>query len=148
MCGCRGVSVVVMLAAGVWLARADEPTKSGPKSGDGGQLVKRGEYLVTEVAGCTHCHSPPEDKGRMLQEATLPIQPKQPTKNWADKAPDITRSGLAGKWKEADLVKFLTTGKNPDGMIPTPPMPAFHLHDDDARAVAAYLRSLPGAKGR
>jgi len=146
MCVCRGVSVVVMLAAGIWLAPAAEPPKSGPKGEDA--LLKRGEYLVTEVAGCTHCHSPPGDKARMLQGAELPIQPKQPTKNWADKAPDLTRSGLAGKWKEADLVKFLTTGKNPDGEAPTPPMPAFHLHDDDARAVAAYLRSLPGSKGR
>src|SRR5262245_41065663 len=119
---CRGVSVVAMLAAGVWLAGAAEPPGAGRKGDD--SLVKRGEYLVTEVAGCTHCHSPPGDKGRMLQGATLQIQPKHPTKNWADEAPDITRSGLAGKWKEADLVKFLMTGKNPDGEGPTPPMPA------------------------
>ena len=120
---CQCNSVLVLLAAGVWIARADEPPKSGPNGDDA--LVKRGEYLVREVAGCTHCHSSP-----------------------GDKAPDITRSGLAGKWKEAELVKLLTTGKNPEGVAPTAPMPAFHLHDDDAKAVAAHLRSLPGAKGR
>jgi mono/diheme cytochrome c family protein len=25
-------------------------------------------------------------------------------------------------------------------------MPTFHLHEEDARAVAAYLRTLPGKK--
>jgi hypothetical protein len=50
-------------------------------------------------------------------------------------------------WGEDDMVKFLTTGKNPEGEGPTPPMPVFRLHPDDARAVTAYLRSLPGKKG-
>jgi mono/diheme cytochrome c family protein len=147
---CRGLGVVAVLAGATWAVHAAEPPRAGAKGDD--SLVKRGEYLVTEVAGCTHCHSPKGDKGqpdrgRQLQGATLPIRPKEPTKDWADKSPDITRGGLAGKWSEADLVKFLTTGKNPDGADPTPPMPAFHLHEQDARAIAAYLRSLPG-KGR
>jgi hypothetical protein len=27
-------------------------------------------------------------------------------------------------------------------------MPAFHLHDEDARAIAVYLKSLPGKRSR
>src|SRR5690348_17362195 len=101
-----------------------------------------GEYLVNEVAHCSHCHSPRGDKGqpdraRLLQGATLPIRPKEPTTDWADKSPDITKSGLAGMWSEADMVKFLTTGKNPEGEGPKPPMPVFRLHEEDARAVTA-----------
>jgi mono/diheme cytochrome c family protein len=146
MCGWRGLSVVTILAGSVWLGRAAEPSRDDT-------LIKRGEYLVTQVAGCTHCHTPTQEKGRpdagrQLQGATLPIRPKEPTKDWADKSTDITRSGLAGKWSEADMVKFLTTAKNPDGADPIPPMPAFHLHDEDARAIAAYLRSLPGSKSK
>jgi mono/diheme cytochrome c family protein len=143
----RGAGVVAVLTAGVWVVHAAEP-----KKGTDDSPVKRGEYLANEVAHCTHCHSPRDgkgqpDRGRLLQGATLPIRPKEPTKNWAEKSPDITRGGLAGRWSEADMVKFLTTGKNPDGEGPVSPMPVFHLHDDDAQAVALYLRSLPG-KGK
>src|SRR5690348_17854198 len=50
-----------------------------------------GEYLVNEVAHCSHCHSPRGDKGqpdraRLLQGATLPIRPKEPTNDWTDKS--------------------------------------------------------------
>ena len=51
-------------------------------------------------------------------------------------------------WGEADLVKFLMTGKDPEGHEAHPPMPAFRLNEEDARAVTAYLRSLPGKKGQ
>jgi fructose 5-dehydrogenase cytochrome subunit len=142
------VCAAVLLAAGAWLARADgQPRAKGDDA-----LITKGEYLVNEVAHCSHCHTPQDDKGqpdraRLLQGASLPIQPKKKTGKWADEAPDITGSGLAGMWTEADMVKFLKTGKNPDGEGPTPPMPVFRLHDEDARAVTAYLRSVPGKKG-
>ena len=42
---------------------------------------------------------------------------------------------------------FSTTGVNPEGKKPIPPMPVFHLDPDDAHAVTLYLRSLPGKKG-
>lgn len=148
-----GIGVLIVAAVALWQVRAgDEPRPKAEGRADD-TLVKRGEYLVTQVAGCTHCHTPQNargapDKARQLQGAELPIRPKKETKNWADKSPDITHSGLAGKWSEADMVKFLTTAHNPDGEGPTPPMPAFHLHEEDARAVAAYLRSLPGKRGR
>jgi mono/diheme cytochrome c family protein len=105
------------------------------------------------VAHCTHCHTPQvkgkPDRARLLRGATLPIRPKEKTEHWADKAPDITRGGLAGEWTEEQMVKFLTTGRNPEGEGPTPPMPVFRLHREDARAVTLYLRSLGGkTKGK
>jgi hypothetical protein len=123
-------------------ARATQP--------GGDPLVERGKYLVLEVAGCTHCHTPHEKgkpvESKLLRGATLPIQPKDKKADWAPESPDITRSGLAGKWGEAGLVKFLTTGKDPDGGDPVPPMPAYHLNQDDARAIARYLLSIGGEK--
>jgi fructose 5-dehydrogenase cytochrome subunit len=115
------------------------------------ELTSHGEYLVNEVAHCTHCHTPQDAKGepipaKQLQGATLPIMPKKETKNWADKSPDITSSGLAGKWSEEQMTKFLMNGANPDDEKPRPPMPIFHLKEKDARAVTLYLRSLPGKK--
>jgi mono/diheme cytochrome c family protein len=49
--------------------------------------------------------------------------------------------GLATRWGEEKLVKFLSTGEQADA-----PMPAFKLTVGDARAVVAYLRSLPGKR--
>jgi len=148
-----GIGAVVLVVAGIWSARAGQKSPPGAEpKGEDAALVRHGDYLVNEVAHCSHCHTPSDDKGRpdksrLLQGATLPIRPKGETKDWAGKSPDITGGGLAGKWSEADMVKFLTTGQNPDGDMPTPPMPVFHLHKDDARAVTLYLRSLPGKKG-
>jgi hypothetical protein len=149
-----GLCAAALLAAGLWDASAGQPPAPRTEAKDSdADLIKRGEYLVNEVAHCSHCHTPQTDKGeldraRLLQGATLPIRPKKETKNWEDESPDITHGGVAGKWSEAAMIKFLRTGENPDGMKPTPPMPVFHLHEDDARAVTLYLRSLPGAKGK
>ena len=62
-------------------------------------------------------------------------------KKWETKVPNITSSGVAGKWSEERLVKFLSTGEKVDM-----PMPAYRMTVDDAKAVTAYLRSLPGKK--
>jgi mono/diheme cytochrome c family protein len=148
-----GVGVVFLLATGLWQVRGGAQPPERGAGGDDASLVKRGQYLVHNVAHCTHCHTPQDDQGkpdqsRMLQGATLPIEPKKKTKNWAAKSPDITRSGMAGEWEEEELVKFLMTGESPEGHSPRAPMPIFKLHKEDARAVAAYLRSLPGKKGK
>jgi len=120
--------------------------QSAPRGGD--PLVQRGKYLVLEVAHCDHCHTPQEsgkhDESKLLRGATLPIRPKDPKAEWADKSPDITRGGLAGKLGEDAIVKFLMTGKDPAGNTPRPPMPTYHLNEDDARAVARYLLSVGG----
>ena len=112
---------------------------------------KHGEYLVNGATLCGDCHTPHDDQGkpdrkRFLRGASIPVRPKKETKKWADEAPDITSSGLAGKWSEDEMVKFLTTGEDPDGMKARPPMPPFRLNAGDARAVALYLKSLPNAK--
>src|SRR5947209_20218496 len=100
-----GVVAAVLLVAGIWYVQAGEKSESAkPRARDGdADLVKRGEYLVNEVAHCSHCHTPRGEKGqldrsRLLQGATLPIRPREKTENWAGKSPDITRSGLAGMW--------------------------------------------------
>ncbi len=148
-----GIGTVLLLAAAGWLARAGGQPAPGKKApGGDAALAQKGEYLVNRVGMCGDCHTPHDDQGqpdraRQFQGASLRIRPKAETKKWADEAPDITRSGMAGDWSEADLAKFLMTGKDPDGGEARPPMPAYRLNDADARAVAAYLRSLPGKKG-
>src|SRR5437870_5820017 len=96
------LGAVVLLTAGIWYAGAEAQRRPAAK-GNEATLIKHGEYLVNEVAHCTHCHTPQDgkwqpDPTRLLQGATLPIMPKEKTTDWAGKSPDITRSGLAGEW--------------------------------------------------
>jgi RNA polymerase sigma factor (sigma-70 family) len=159
------VTVVVAVAvlaggAGLWTMhqmRAGEPPASPTKQAgdkpadapkaDVSALVKRGDYLVNQVARCGECHTPRDAKGRLdlprnLQGAPIPFTPRAKRGEWEDDAPDITAGGKAGKWSEDKMIKFLSTGGKAD-----PPMPAYHLTTEDAQAVTAYLRSLPG-KGK
>jgi hypothetical protein len=147
------IGTAVLVAVGIWQVRAAQ--ESGAKQAsdpDAASLRKHGDYLVNVAILSGDCHTPQDDRGkpdrtRVLRGATLPIRPKKETKNWADKSPDITGSGLAGQWSEGEMVKFLTTGMNPDGMIARAPMPAFRLNTSDARAVHMYLQSLSGESG-
>ncbi len=147
------VGIALLVAIGIWQVRAGQEPGAKPEGGqDTADLAKHGDYLVNCAVLCGDCHTPRDSRGqpdqsRRLQGAMLGIAPKQKTKDWAEKAPDITSGGLAGKWSEEELAKFLMTGTNPGGEKATEPMPAFRLNARDARAVTLYLRSLPGKKG-
>lgn len=105
--------------------------------------IARGKYLVQRVAMCGDCHTPRDEKGmplpgKELAGSPLGFKPLAPMP-WASVAPAI--AGLPG-FKEDEVVTFLMTGKL-EGASPRPPMPEYHLSSADARAVVAYLRSLP-----
>ena len=107
--------------------------------------AQRGRYIVHHVAMCIYCHTPRSEDGvpdeqRLLQGAPIPVASPFPRQKWAFQAPKIT--GLPGGWTEADMVKFLQTGESPTGRQPQPPMPPFRFTEQDAQAVAAYLKSL------
>jgi mono/diheme cytochrome c family protein len=136
---------LVAAAAVLWRAPAAGQAKGENKNDE---ALKRGAYLVNSVAQCGNCHTPRNAKGeldttRHLQGAPIWFKPTNAKfEKWEDTAPNITASGLATKWSEEKLVKLLTsTGVEADA-----PMPAFKLTTDDARAVVAYLRSLPGKR--
>jgi mono/diheme cytochrome c family protein len=137
--------VLVVAAAVLWRAPAAGQPKVENKNDE---VLKRGAYVVDNVAQCANCHTPRNAKGeldatRHLQGAPIWFKPTNVKfEKWEDTVPDITASGLATKWSEEKLVKLLTsTGVEADA-----PMPAFKLTVDDARAVVAYLRSLPGKR--
>jgi mono/diheme cytochrome c family protein len=110
-------------------------------------LVTRGDYLVNSIAGCNDCHTPMTPQGpdltKSLQGAPLMFAPTIPMP-WAPAAPPIA-GGPAG-YTDGQFVAFLKTGVRPDGSRPLPPMPAYRMNDEDARAVAAYVRSLAPAR--
>ncbi len=110
------------------------------------QLATRGEYLVLAIGGCNDCHTPmiPQgpDMARSLQGTALAMAPtiEMP---WAPVAPPI--AGIPAHFTEEQFIAFLQTGIRPDGSHALPPMPQYRLNQDDARAVAAYVKSLPPA---
>ncbi len=119
-------------------------TQPAPAPLEGEALVARGEYLVNNIGGCNDCHTPMTPQGpdatHALQGATLAFAPtiEMP---WAPVAPSI--AGIPAGYSEEQLVTFLQTGIRPDGTHPRPPMPAFRLNEEDARAMAAYIATVP-----
>lgn len=117
--------------------------------GADGAEVERGKYLVNEVAKCQDCHTPRGEKGELdtakwLKGAPLGFAPLQEVKGWHKTAPDLTSSGrLFERWGEKGITNFLMTGVGPSGHAADPPMPAYKLSSEDAKAMVAYLKSLP-----
>lgn len=112
------------------------------------QLLQRGDYLVNGVVLCGDCHTPRLENGepdasRALQGAPLEPAPT-PGMPWATAIPPI--AGIPAHYTEEQFVSFLQTGVRPDGSHPLPPMPPYRLNEEDARAVAAYIATLPRAQ--
>ncbi len=118
--------------------------QQAPAPLEGAALVTRGEYLVTSIGGCNDCHTPMGPQGpdmtHTLQGATLIFAPTVQIP-WAPVAPAIA-GGPAG-YTDEQFVAFLQTGVRPNGSHALPPMPQFRFNEEDARAVAAYISSLP-----
>lgn len=112
-------------------------------------LRSRGAYIVHQVAQCTDCHSPATASGSaegriQLTGADTSFKPTDDVPNWSKHAPDITPAGAIKGWTKDQLVNFFVTGKDPSGHWANPPMPQFRLSRADAKAVAVYLRHMPG----
>jgi len=80
---------------------------------------------------------------RALQGAPLPFEPTIELP-WAPVAPPI--AGIPAHFTEEQFISFLQTGVRPDGSHPNPPMPQYRLNEEDARAVAAYISTVPRAE--
>jgi len=113
----------------------------------GAALVERGAYLVNNIGGCNDCHTPMTPQGPdtslALQGSELPFAPTVPIPSWASYAPPI--AGIPAGYTEEQFAAFMQTGLRPDGSRPRPPMPYFRLNEDDARAMTAYIATLPAA---
>ena len=116
---------------------ADAPVAEDP--------VSRGQYLVS-ITGCNDCHTAMTptgpDMAHALQGGPLPFAPLAEMP-WAPVAPSI--AGLPEGWTEAEFTAFLSGGPRPSGVPVLPPMPRYAMNDADAKAVTAYIASLPRA---
>lgn len=118
------------------------------------EQVARGKYLVT-IAGCNDCHTPgyflgKPDMEHMLSGSEVGFDmPGLGTFYGPNLTPDKA-TGL-GNWSAAEIVTALQTGMRPDGRALAPIMPwrAFaNFTDDDAQAIAAFLKSLPPVENK
>jgi mono/diheme cytochrome c family protein len=116
--------------------------------------VKRGEYLVTLMA-CSDCHTPGALIGKPDATKTLGgsdvgfFAPEVGTFYGPNLTPD-KETGL-GNWSEAEIVTALRTGARPDGRQLAPMMPWMayaKLTDEDAAAIAAYLKTVPAVSNK
>lgn len=137
-----------LVAAAVALADA-----AGRKANSREARVERGRYL-TLMGGCNDCHTPGTFYGSSDYERTLSGSEVGWEGPWGvtfprNLTPDL-ETGL-GAWSEQDIVNAIRTGMRPDGSVILPPMPwpmYATMTDDDAFAIAAYLKSIPPVKHR
>jgi mono/diheme cytochrome c family protein len=112
----------------------------------------RGAYLVEGLGHCTMCHTKINMLGGSSQRdqfagGLIPVQ------NWY--APSLTSSkeGGLGDWSIQDIVDLLQAGISNRGAVYGPMAEVtYHslqyLSDEDIRAIAVYLKSLPDQGGR
>jgi len=113
----------------------------------------RGAYLVEGLGHCGACHTP---RGLAFQERALDpsidkyLQGAELDAWYAPNLRGDLRTGL-GEWSEDDIAAFLKSGHNGKGVVfgsmldvvnnSTP-----YLADDDIRAMAIFLKSLPATE--
>jgi mono/diheme cytochrome c family protein len=106
----------------------------------------RGAFLVDGPAHCGACHTPKTFLGGDKTSSYLQGSPLQ---GWS--APNLTndpRTGLGG-WSVDEVTVYLKTGHNRITAATGPMAEAVDLStskmtDDDVKAIATYLKSLPG----
>ncbi|WP_395337456.1 cytochrome c [Novosphingobium sp. BL-8H] len=115
----------------------------------------RGAYLVQGAGHCGACHTPRSVtmNERGLDGGSATFLSGALIDGWY--APSLRgdyNTGLA-RWSEQDIYQFLKTGRNAHGVVYGSMAEAFNnsiqfLTDEDLRAIAHYLKSLPGDPAR
>lgn len=113
-------------------------------------IWNRGAYLTQGLGHCAACHTPRNRLGAGMTKADL-AGGMIPMLAWY--APPLTGNapnGL-GDWTEHHVAELLKTGINPSTTASGPMADVIfqslqYLTDDDAQAMARYLKSLPASK--
>jgi mono/diheme cytochrome c family protein len=136
--GAAAVGAVAVLVSGL----------SAPAAADDAQIA-RGRYLVG-IAGCSDCHTPggmmgAADMKRYLGGSDVGFSiPGEGVYVGQNLTPD-DETGI-GRWTSDDIIAAIRKGKRPDGSELSGVMPfaSFaRLTDEDAAAIAAFLKSIP-----
>jgi mono/diheme cytochrome c family protein len=146
-----GFVIVTCAFTAAFVSISCTKTPPAPLSDGTANKLERGKYLVA-ITGCNDCHTPgtlfgAPDTTRLLSGSELGWQGPWGVTYARNLTPD-EETGI-GKWSEADIVNTIRTGQRPDKTPLLPPMPwtdFANFSDDDAYAVAAYLKSIPPVK--
>jgi mono/diheme cytochrome c family protein len=149
----HGIAGLVLIAASLTFSCRRAPRVIEREVMAQHEKVKRGAYLAT-VGGCNDCHTPgglygAPDATRRLSGSDLGWRGPWGTSYAPNLSPDV-ETGL-GSWSEQEIVRAIQKGVSRDGHVVRPPMPwpSFaHYTDEDALAIAAYLKSLPPVSHR
>lgn len=139
-------------ALAVWRALFFRPGGAEPDPARG-DAWNRGAYLVRGLGHCAACHggrnlfgATPES-GMSLDGGLIPMR------NWY--APALTAPEQAGvaDWEIDHIVALLRDGVSPRGSALGPMADVVyrslqHLREDDLRAIAVFLKSLPQQRGQ
>jgi mono/diheme cytochrome c family protein len=120
----------------------------GPVEMTAEQKIARGRQISLS-SGCQDCHTPgtfygTTDTTRMMSGSELGWEGPWGVTYPRNLTPD-PETGIAS-WSENDIITAFRTGHRPDQTMLLPPMPwptyAF-MSDEDAHALAAFIKSLP-----
>jgi mono/diheme cytochrome c family protein len=111
--------------------------------------VERGKYLV-EIMDCTGCHTTgalvgKPEAAKFLAGSMVGFEIPGLGFFYPPNLTPDPETGL-GAWSESDIITAVRTGARPDGRELAPIMPwrsYAALSDQDAQALAAYLKSMP-----
>ena len=127
--------ITLVLASGMAFG-ADEARTS--------ELARRGKYVFATAGGCA-CHTPPDAPG--LNAGGFKFEGPFGVVYSRNITPD-PETGI-GQWTDEQIVNAIRRGERPDGsrLFPIHPYEYFaNLADDDARALAAYLKTVKPVK--
>jgi mono/diheme cytochrome c family protein len=138
-------------ALAVWRALFFEAEAFMPEPARG-EAWNRGAYLVRGLGHCNACHAARNFLGATagpleLGGGLIPVQ------NWYAPSLNSTQEAGVADWREDDIVALLRTGQSARGSALGPMAEVVyastqHLAEADLRAMAAYLKSLPGSPRR
>ncbi|ALM86225.1 cytochrome c [Bordetella sp. N] len=122
---------------------------------DKGTLWNRGAYLVQSAGHCGSCHTA---RGVAFNEKTYdessPLYLAGALLDgwYAPSLRNDPNTGL-GRWSEADVYQFLKTGRNQHAVVFGSMTDVInnstqYMSDEDLKAIAHYLKSLPGSPER
>ncbi len=138
-------SVVILVAAAVGCAKEPVTMKAEMTAE---QKIARGRQ-ISYTSACHDCHTPGgiygvPDTTRMLSGSEMGWEGPWGVSFPRNLSPDM-ETGI-GSWTEEQIVTAVRTGIRPDKTPLMPPMPwpmYSHMSDEDAYALAAFLKSIP-----
>jgi len=136
------------LALALGRKRPKHSVTTGVTAPPRGPTREYGEYLANDVMLCAECHHPRDRgvpvPGKLWAGGMALEQPGEARVLSANVTPDPVEG--IGTWTAADLALALREGKNPQGRVLASAMPRYPLIDEDAKALHAFLRSVPPVK--